>query len=210
MKWAGSTNGMILVPEPLVNKARDICGIHIGDFCGNFSTTDQSVEVGSLEGVFLSSQSCTVLAQQLIPIFVSSAEHLMSCNIVSEFGEDDLSHKQILVIEDFIAKDEVSKESNIAVGEVEGFVDQDIWEARQFFMVEIVLQFWGVQMGPSELINAILADDALEKPHAVEVWVGVTWSQQCNRSTGIEHLIISHKHQRGSEIGLSCVGNFSG
>lgn len=46
---------------------------------------------------------------------------------VSELGEDDLRHEQILVVKHLVSEDEVPEESDIAVWEIEGLIDQDIW-----------------------------------------------------------------------------------
>lgn len=78
---SASSHRMVLVPEPLVNEARDIRGIHVGDLRGDFRAADQSAEVGGLEGIFLRDERRAVLVEQLVPVLIAGSEDLVGCDL---------------------------------------------------------------------------------------------------------------------------------
>lgn len=101
-----------------------------------------------------------------------------------------------------ISIDEVSEETSIGVGEVEGLVEDEIRVISEVGMEGVVLQMRGVQVVACELVASVLSDDAFEVVQGEEVRVVPAGGFESDGEGSVEHLVVTLVEQGGSEVGL--------
>lgn len=109
----------------------------------------------------------------------------------------------------FVSEDEVSEESDVGIGKVEGLMKNHVWVVSKRGVEGVVLQVGSVQMLSSEFVASILSDDAFEVVHSEEIGIVPGRSFKSNREASVCHLVISLIEERWGEKRLFTVRDFT-
>lgn len=77
-------------------------------------------------------------------------------------------------------------------------MNNDIRSITKILMETVILEFSGVQMSSSVLVNSIVSDNSFEIKHSKEIRIIPSRGNKASTSASIGQLIISLEHQRSS------------
>lgn len=106
--------------------------------------------------------------------------------------------------EHFIPKEIRAKESTVGIGSVMAVLNGDVREVSKENLVGVVLFAWIIEMAVV-LVNLVVPNNALEEQEAVVVFMGPPRSIEENSYVGVDHFIVSDKHERWGEDGFLLV-----